>query len=448
MFHDESVSSPQNPPIQYGRDIGRAVDDGSRGRDREPYLHGAPLLLALGPGRVSGRSLGTEELARLRAVIESGTLTATKGVQTPELEQRARELTGALPRDRVQLGERGVHAAVAALDPEPGDEIVTTAITDMGALAPLLAPGRDPASSPTSTRSTGMVTAATVEAALSARTRAVVVTHLFGLPAPNRRDRRPGRRRGIPVVEDCAQAYLHPARRAAGRLLRSDRVLLDPAGQAHHHRRGRARAHRRGRAGAPGTRMFVNKAWPYGEADPDHEFLAPELPHDRAAVRGRERVSSTSSMPGWPGAERRSRASPPRSSVCPASPLPSVASDDVATYWKVPLLVDASRAGRTAGGRRRARRSRCRRARRATSRSRRSRAGCSPSRGRSARAAGRSRSRARRRSTTRGNASPARTSYLDRVLVLPWNERYEDGHADAVAERARCSRATELGAAA
>ena len=37
-----------------------------------------------------------------------------------------------------------MHVAVAAIDPEPGDEIITTSITDMGALTPILYQGAIP----------------------------------------------------------------------------------------------------------------------------------------------------------------------------------------------------------------------------------------------------------------------------------------------------------------
>ena len=41
-------------------------------------------------------------------------------------------------------GTAAIHCAVAAIDPEPGDEIVTTPITDMGALTPILYQGAIP----------------------------------------------------------------------------------------------------------------------------------------------------------------------------------------------------------------------------------------------------------------------------------------------------------------
>ena len=180
----------------------------------------------------SGRSLGEAELARLADVIDSGTLTSTKGAQVPELEARFAALLGTTSAVACSSGTAAIHAAVAAVDPEPGDEIVTTAITDMGALAPILYQGAIPVFADVDAR-TGNVTAATIADRISERTAAIVVTHLFGNPADVDAVRALGDANGIPVIEDCAQAFL--ARRA-GRLVghdRIDRVLQLATGQAH-----------------------------------------------------------------------------------------------------------------------------------------------------------------------------------------------------------------------
>ena len=92
----------------------------------------------------SGRNLGEAEIARLTDVIRSGTLTSTKGTQVPELEQRFAAMLGLQSAVACSSGTAAVHAAVAAIDPEPGDEIITTSITDMGALAPILYQGAIP----------------------------------------------------------------------------------------------------------------------------------------------------------------------------------------------------------------------------------------------------------------------------------------------------------------
>src|SRR6476646_10209995 len=173
-------------------------------RNREPTLSAAPRGLPSDQD-ASGRSFGAAELERLRAVIESGTLTATKGAQTPELEARIATFTGRTHAIACSSGTAAIHAAIAALDPEPGDEIVTTAITDMGALTPILYQGAIPVFADVDAE-TGNVTAASVADRLSERTVAIVATHLFGNPCEVDAIRIQADERGIPVIEDCAQA--------------------------------------------------------------------------------------------------------------------------------------------------------------------------------------------------------------------------------------------------
>jgi perosamine synthetase len=163
----------------------------------------------------SGRTLGDEELALLTEVIRSGTLTSTKGPQVPALEARFAELLGVRHAVACASGTAAVHLGVVAVDPEPGDEIITTPITDMGALSPIVYQGAIPVFADVDVE-TCNVTADTIAARLSDRTRAIVVTHLFGNPCDMRAIEELARERGIPVIEDCAQAYLA---RSRGRLV-------------------------------------------------------------------------------------------------------------------------------------------------------------------------------------------------------------------------------------
>ena len=135
----------------------------------------------------SGRNLGEEELAFLQEVIESGTLTATKGRMVKLFAEEFARMLGARHAIACSSGTAAIHAAVAALDPEPGDEIITSPITDMGALAPILYQGAIPVFADVDPR-TGNVTADTIAARLSDRTKAIVVTHLFGNPCEMARD--------------------------------------------------------------------------------------------------------------------------------------------------------------------------------------------------------------------------------------------------------------------
>src|SRR3954447_2319561 len=158
----------------------------------------APSIMSLPSDQDStGRTLGDEEIALLSQAIRTGTLTSTKGAFVKELETRFARLIGAKHAHACSHGSAAIHTAVAAIDPEPGDKIVTTSITDMGALTPILYQGAIPVFADVDAR-TGNVTAETVAAVLSPRTRAIVVTHLFGNPADVAGIRAVADRAGVP----------------------------------------------------------------------------------------------------------------------------------------------------------------------------------------------------------------------------------------------------------
>jgi perosamine synthetase len=220
----------------------------------------------------SGRNLGEEELAFLQEVIESGTLTATKGRMVKLLAEEFARMLGARHATACSSGTAAIHAAVAALDPEPGDEIITSPITDMGALAPILYQGAIPVFADVDSR-TGNVTADTIAARLSDRTKAIVVTHLFGNPCEMREIMALADRHALPVVEDCAQAYLATScgrpvgtigtigcfSLQQGKHVTSGEGGLIVTNDDHLARR---------------VRLCVDKAWGYGDPNPDHYFLA------------------------------------------------------------------------------------------------------------------------------------------------------------------------------
>src|SRR5262245_61384154 len=154
-----------------------------------------------------GRTLGDEEIKLIGEVIDSGTLTCTKGQYAKNFEKQFAALYGVKHAHACSSGSAAVHCAIAALNPEPGDEIITTAITDMGALAPIVYQGASPVFADVDPR-TGNLTARTIAARISERTKAIVVTHLFGNPCNMSGIMNLARSRNIPVIEDCAQAFL------------------------------------------------------------------------------------------------------------------------------------------------------------------------------------------------------------------------------------------------
>src|SRR5262249_25624891 len=105
------------------------------------------------------------------------------------------------------------------------------------------------------------------------RTKAIVVTHLFGNPCQMDEILALGRDRGIPVIEDSAQSYLGQSK---GRLTGTmGQVGCFSTQQGKHITSGEGGFVVTDDAAlARRMRVFVNKAWPYGEPNPDHEFIA------------------------------------------------------------------------------------------------------------------------------------------------------------------------------
>jgi dTDP-4-amino-4,6-dideoxygalactose transaminase len=286
--------------------------------------------------------MGDDELALLAEVIASGTLTATKGQQTKSLESEFADRLGVAHAIACSSGTAALHTAVAALDPEPGDEIITTPITDMGAITPILYQGAIPVFADVDP-DTGNVTAATIEDRLSDRTRAVMVTHLFGNPCEMDDIVSMLAERDIPVIEDCAQAY---GASTGGRPVGT----IGPIGcfslqQGKHITTGEGglvvtdddTLARR-------ARVFVNKGWPYGEAGPDHEFLA--LNYRLTELQGavaRAQLGKLDAM-----LEVRARTTARFTDLIadiPGVRSPVVADGDVHGYWRYCLLVDGEVVG-------------------------------------------------------------------------------------------------------
>jgi perosamine synthetase len=232
----------------------------------------APLTLPSDQD-ATGRNLGRHELALLGEAILSGTLTSTKGRFVPTLEHRFAALLGVEHAHACASGTAALHCAVAAINPEPGDEIITSPITDMGALAPILYQGAIPVFADVDP-TTCNVTAATIRERLSERTRAIIVTHLFGNPCDMAEIVALGCERGIPIIEDCAQAFLA---RDRGQTVGSIGAIgCFSLQQGKHITTGEGGlVTTNDPALARRIKLFINKAWGYGDPDPDHYFLAP-----------------------------------------------------------------------------------------------------------------------------------------------------------------------------
>lgn len=171
--------------------------------------------------RIAKWPVVTEEDERaVSRVLASGrfTLAAHGEEEIPALEQEWAAEAGTRHCVAVANGTAALSLALAAVGIEPGDEVivpalsfVATAAAPMHLLAVPVFVDVDP--------DTFNMTPAAVEAAITPRTRAVVVVHLHGLPADMDEINAIARKHGLAVVEDAAQAHgAHYRGRPAGGL--------------------------------------------------------------------------------------------------------------------------------------------------------------------------------------------------------------------------------------
>lgn len=142
--------------------------------------------------------------AALAEVVESQRFVLGEPVERLEREVASR--VGARHGIGCASGTDALLLALKALDLEPGDEVVVPSFTFFATAGAVWNAGLRPvfADIDPGTYNLGDDT---VEAALTERTRAVIVVHLYGRMAPMAPLMRLARERGIAVIEDAAQAF-------------------------------------------------------------------------------------------------------------------------------------------------------------------------------------------------------------------------------------------------
>jgi dTDP-4-amino-4,6-dideoxygalactose transaminase len=129
--------------------------------------------------RLAWPDVGSEELAALADVVESGYL--TMGPKVPEFERMLADICGTSHAVAVASGTAALHLAVRALDIGEGDEVIVPAYTFPATANAVALTGARPVLVDIDAR-TMNVDVARVAEAVTERTRAVIGVHLFGRP--------------------------------------------------------------------------------------------------------------------------------------------------------------------------------------------------------------------------------------------------------------------------
>src|SRR6266508_2599757 len=105
--------------------------------DKPALLGGPPVRTQ--PLPTPPRATGDQALDNVRQVLESGLMNRVAGTWVKRLEQEFAAFYGVQHCTASTSGTSAIHVAIGALNLEPGDEIITAPITDMGTVIPILA---------------------------------------------------------------------------------------------------------------------------------------------------------------------------------------------------------------------------------------------------------------------------------------------------------------------
>nr|WP_277347546.1 DegT/DnrJ/EryC1/StrS family aminotransferase [Wenzhouxiangella sp. XN79A] len=147
--------------------------------------------------------MGDEELQALAETLRSGVL--SRGEALTGFEADLARVAGTRSAVGVNSGTSALQIALEALGIGAGDEVITVSYTFIGTLNAIARTGAEPVLIDVAPDSLNLDPARLAEA-ITERTRAVLVVHLFGRPAPMDAIRASTEPAGLAIVEDACEA--------------------------------------------------------------------------------------------------------------------------------------------------------------------------------------------------------------------------------------------------
>jgi dTDP-4-amino-4,6-dideoxygalactose transaminase len=147
-----------------------------------------------------------EEVDAVAQTLASNRVNYWTGDRCREFERRFADWAGTKHAVALANGTLALDLALKALGIGPGDEVVTTPRTFIASASSIVTAGATPVFADVDPDSQN-ITAETIRAVLTPRTRAVICVHLGGMPCDMDPIMALAREHDLKVIEDCAQAH-------------------------------------------------------------------------------------------------------------------------------------------------------------------------------------------------------------------------------------------------
>jgi dTDP-4-amino-4,6-dideoxygalactose transaminase len=167
-------------------------------------LHGGEKAVKTSAG--AGRRWGEPERKQLEAMLEQSSLFYWQGPQTRLLTERFREICPLKHVQTCSSGTAAIHIAVAAAGIGPGDEVITSPVTDIGTVIGVLYQQAVPVFADLG-MGTYNLDVADVERRITPKSKAIIAVHLTGNPCDLDALKAVAARHKLILIEDCAQAW-------------------------------------------------------------------------------------------------------------------------------------------------------------------------------------------------------------------------------------------------
>jgi perosamine synthetase len=153
-----------------------------------------------------GPRWGAPEQERLTAMLKQSALFYWKGPQTEAMLERFKNVCPVKWAHTCSSGTAAIHIAVAAAGIGPGDEVITSPITDIGTVIGVIYQQGVPVFADLGP-GTYNLDVADVERRITPKTKAIIAVHLTGNPCDMDALKALADRYNLVLIEDCAQAW-------------------------------------------------------------------------------------------------------------------------------------------------------------------------------------------------------------------------------------------------